>query len=182
MLPNLALVGKARSGKDTLAAHLCEAHGYTRLAFADPLKEMALDINPYIPTGYGVTARLTPLIADVGWEYAKDNYPEVRRLLQRVGQTVRGYDSDFWLRALVAKIGDGPTVVTDVRYPNELVALRFKGFRSVRIIRPGLAGLPAGASAHESETSLDQMPTLYALYNGGTIADLTSRADRLIRV
>jgi hypothetical protein len=40
--PLVGLVGYARSGKDTFAAAL----GYRRLAFADPLKELALAVNP----------------------------------------------------------------------------------------------------------------------------------------
>jgi len=40
----IAITGKARSGKDTLAEHLVASHEYTRIAFADPLKSAAQSI------------------------------------------------------------------------------------------------------------------------------------------
>ena len=46
----LGLVGRKQSGKDTFAQRLVEEHGYTRLAFADPLKAVALAANPIVHT------------------------------------------------------------------------------------------------------------------------------------
>jgi hypothetical protein len=184
-MANIAFIGKARSGKDTAALHLVRTRSYVRLAFADPLKEMALSINPYIPTGYGVTVRLTPLIADVGWEYAKDNYPEVRRLLQSIGQTQRALDDDYWLNALTRKVDNAavwniPVVVTDVRYPNEANALRLRGFRLVRIVRPDRANaLASGAALHASETALDDFEADHTIYNTATLDDLYRRVAEL---
>lgn len=173
---NIALMGKARSGKDSVAAELVAQHGYTRLAFADPLKEMALTINPHIHMSYQVWTRLEPLVSAIGWERAKDDHPEVRRLLQAMGQTVRSYDPAFWVRALIRKTVtvDGPIVVTDVRYPNEHNALRRAGFDIVRITRPG-----AGTLAHESESALDEYPADATIPNDGTLAELGVRANLL---
>jgi hypothetical protein len=179
-MADIALIGRARSGKDTVAARLV-ASGYTRVAFADPLKRALLDMNPYVPTGYGVTVRLQALIADVGWDRAKEDYREVRRLLQHTGQTVRAMDPDFWVRAAMKTINVtwSPVVVSDVRYPNEADALRAHGFRLVRIVRPGTEPLPAGASAHASETALDDYVPDALIWNGGSLAELHSRADAL---
>src|SRR5262249_27426233 len=150
-------LGKARSGKDTTAARLGARYGFQRVAFADPLKRMALDLDPYIPTGYGVTVRLSRLIADVGWEYAKDAYPEVRRILQSTGQTVRALDHEFWVRHAMEKVHAAewrglPVVVTDVRYENEAFALRSAGFMLLRLIRPDAR--TGAAARHASETEL----------------------------
>lgn len=177
MAKNLALLGRARSGKDTLAARLVESHGYTRVAFADPLKRMAEEISPLVPTSNGVHVRLATLIADVGWEYAKDRYPEVRRLLQWMGHTVRDLDPDFWVRVALGAVeaAPGPVVVTDVRYPNEAEALRARGFRMVRVIRPGQDFV----SSHTSETALDRYPPDVCLVNAGSLAELHIRADAL---
>jgi hypothetical protein len=175
---HVGLIGQARSGKDTAASALVRMRDYTRLAFADPLKSMALNINPYIPTGYGVTVRLAPLIADVGWELAKDRYPEVRRILQYVGQSIREQDEDYWLNVLLRKV-DGadrlnmPVVVTDVRYPNEADTLRARGFTLVRIVRPEVA--KAGAEVHISERALNDYPADVTIYNTASVAELKSR-------
>jgi hypothetical protein len=179
-MADIALIGRARSGKDTVAARLV-AQGYTRVAFADPLKAALLDMNPYVPTGYGVTVRLQALIADVGWDRAKEDYREVRRLLQHTGQAMRAQDPDVWARPAIKTINVtwSPVVVSDVRYPNEAEALRTRGFRIVRIVRPDADPLPGGASTHDSETALDDYPADALIYNGGSLAELHLRADAL---
>lgn len=181
---NIGLIGKARSGKDSAAMRLVRQRSYVRLAFADPLKEMALSINPYIPTGYGITVRLSPLIADVGWEYAKDNYPEVRRVLQSAGQAIREVDEEFWLTAMRRKLTNAeawniPVVVTDVRYRNEADMLRARGFRLVRILRPDAEMSTGPASMHSSETELDGFAADTVIDNAGSLEDLYAHVDKL---
>lgn len=178
---NVALIGRARSGKDSVGARLVDRYGYKRLAFADPLKDMALEINPWVPTTIGVVVRLHRLIMDVGWEYAKENYPEVRRILQHTGESVRRRDPDYWVSTLLQDAAevDGPMVVTDVRYPNEARTLKRHGFRLVRIIRPSL-GDP-DPNAHISETALDDYSTPVTILNSGTLEDLHAHADSIAR-
>jgi hypothetical protein len=189
---NIGIIGKARSGKDTAALYLVRTLSYSRLAFADPLKEMALSIDPVVPTTTGVHVRLSTLIRDVGWEYAKDTYPEVRRILQYTGQTVRDYDDEFWLTAMRRKLNNAeawnlPVVVTDVRYPNEANMLRARGFKLVRIVRPVPTKLPItgdrptparfldAAATHSSETAMDNYEADATIYNSATPADLGKR-------
>lgn len=170
---NIGLIGKARAGKDTAAAHLVREHAYTRLAFADPLKEMALRANPIVKERPGWVSRLVDVVSAYGWERAKDEYPEVRRVLQHMGQAQREMDEDYWLNILLRKV-DGaaewhmPVVVTDVRYRNEALALRERGFRLIRITRGVPAVLDASA-AHASETELDDFAADVTLVNGGSL-------------
>lgn len=179
--PNIALCGKAGSGKDAVGKYLCEAHGYTRLAFADPLREMGLEVNPIIAHASGEPIHLAHIIGVSGWETAKYVFPEVRRLLQQMGQTVRSIDPDFWVRTLMAKAAaaPGPIVVTDTRYRNEQLALVRDGFLCVRVTRPG-AGLSGAAGAHDSETELDGTYADYALCNDGTLETLRARVDDMM--
>ncbi|MFD9904799.1 hypothetical protein [Streptomyces sp. NPDC059063] len=183
--PHIALIGRARTGKDTVAARLVRHHAYTRVAFADPLKDTALSLNPivgYEPSGFEpLPVRLTTVVKRYGWETAKDRLPEVRRVLQRAGQGVRELDPDFWLglaldKVTVADRWNLPVVITDCRYGNEADALRTRGFKLVRIIRPGYSDAPA---VHESESALDGYPTDVTLANIGTAEDLNSLADAL---
>ncbi|MEU3686975.1 hypothetical protein [Streptomyces narbonensis] len=185
---NIAFIGKARSGKDSAGERLVSRWAFTRVAFADPLKRMALDLNPYVPTSPGVTVRLESLIADVGWEYAKDNYPEVRRTLQHAGEAVRAMDEDFWVRQALAKVqaADGwnmPIVVTDCRYPNEAEALQRAGFLMVRIQRRATAMTmrQIRSAMHASETALDAFSADVTLHNVGTLFDLETEVDALVK-
>jgi hypothetical protein len=175
---HIALMGRARSGKDTLASYLVEKHGYTRVAFADPLKEMALSVDPLISTFPDMApVRLSRLVADVGWEYAKDHYPEVRRILQNLGQTVRGEIPGYWVGRAMRRILaiDGPVVVSDCRYPDEAAALMSAGFTSVRLVRPGVETM-----AHESERALSSWFSDHVIYNGGMIADMYPKVDDIL--
>jgi hypothetical protein len=180
---NIALMGRARSGKDSVAARLVSEHGYMRVAFADPLKEMALSLNPiirYERAGGGYLAcHLSQVVSWHGWEYAKDNFPEVRRVLQRLGQAVRDGDPDFWLRQALMSLDmlalfGLPAVVTDVRYPNEADALKARGFTLVRMTRAQQL-----TDGHESENALGDYAPDMTLTNDGTLADLAREVDKL---
>ena len=192
--PLVGLIGKKRVGKDTFAAVLVEEFGFARVAFADPLKEMALTIDPIIANGLRgsvpVHMRLSTAVALDGWESVKDTYPEVRRFLQRLGDGVRQFDEDFWvgagMKAAAGKriqrpdfhneLGRGeghwlpgqPVVITDVRYPNEADAIRDAGGILVRIVRPGVDD----GDTHASETALDDYAVDDIVENRGSVFEL----------
>jgi dephospho-CoA kinase len=42
----IGISGYARSGKDTVANYLVEHHEFTRMAFADAMREALLRLNP----------------------------------------------------------------------------------------------------------------------------------------
>lgn len=188
MKKHVALIGKARSGKDSVAGVLTRHAAYTRLAFADKLKEAALRVDPIVVTDddyWGTPGdRLREVVADWGWEQAKDRIPEVRRFLQHYGQTIRELDPEFWVRPVVDQVRQGtrlnmPCVVTDVRYRNEVAALKAGGALVVRVERPG-AGLTGDAANHSSETELDDVAPDAVLGNTGTLDDLKAAVGALI--
>ncbi|GAA1403293.1 hypothetical protein GCM10009639_47900 [Kitasatospora putterlickiae] len=175
-MKNIALIGRARSGKDTAAKALA-GHGYVRLALADPLKAMAYDIDPVVGVELlGVHAPASVHLADAvdryGWETVKDTYPAARRFLQRLGtEGIRRHvDPDFWItRCLHAAAAiPGPVVVTDVRFDNEVEALRAAGFEVWFIDR----GAPDGD--HPSEQLGPDRADL-VVPNTGTLADFHAR-------
>lgn len=186
--PLVGIIGKKRVGKDTFAAVLVEEFGFARVAFADPLKAMALTIDPPIPfTG---TRGLSEKVDDYGWEYVKDTYSDARIFLQRLGDGVRQFDPEFWVRAGMAEAaakrterpdfhdelgrGEGhwlpasPVVITDVRYPNEADAIRDAGGILVRIVRPGVDD----GDTHASETALGDYDADVIVENDAEVTDL----------
>jgi hypothetical protein len=185
---DIALTGLARAGKDSVAARLVDRWGYQRVAFADPLKEAALKVDPildsachasYCECDDAADYRLSDAIRECGWETAKDSIPEVRRLLQHYGQTIREMDPQFWVRAAFAEIRrvratGHPVVITDVRYLNEADALLAAGFRVVRVRRPGQV-----PGDHASERELIDYPTDHTIVNAGSLEELAALADGL---
>src|SRR5690606_14973273 len=129
--------------------------------------------------------RLSDLVERIGWETAKDQFPEVRRLLQEYGQTVREIDSDIWVRPVAEQMRQGtrlnmPCAVTDVRFINEVEALKSLGAVVVRVERPG-SGLQGAAGQHASETELADLQADYTIENGGTLEDLAEQVRELVR-
>ncbi|MFJ1704511.1 hypothetical protein [Kitasatospora sp. NPDC088346] len=174
----IGIIGRARTGKDTIGERLVSKHGFARVAFADPLKAAVLKANPlYSLDGKYGRARIADLVDEIGWERAKSS-PEVRRTLQAFGQSIRDIDSGFWIRAAmrqarsVGKSGRRPVVITDVRYRNEATALHAAGFVLVHVDRPGVTRL-----SHESEGALGPQDAQVAIVNDGTVAELHAKTD-----
>jgi hypothetical protein len=179
----IGLIGKKRSGKDTFGGELVKSAGFTRVAFADPLRQAALDLNPMVGRpalpGYlapQIDLRLSDVIETIGWEKAKDHVPEVRRTLEAFGtDSIRKLDPDFWVRMAAEKIQatDGPVVVTDVRFPNEADKIRELGGVVVRIIR---SGQEDGPNVHQCETALDSYREDLTFYNCRGVEEFTALA------
>lgn len=186
---HIALMGKAGSGKDAVGRRLVREWQFTRVAFADPLKEMVLRADPvvlYEPAGYGpVPVRLSDVVDRWGWDRAKSRCPDIRRTLQRMGSAVRKQDPGYWVglamdKVAVADSWNLPVVVTDVRHVNECEALKRRGFTLVRVVRPSAPYLGENAD-HESETELTTYQADVTVSNAGTLAELHRAADRLVR-
>jgi hypothetical protein len=162
----IGLAGYAQSGKDTLANMLVEQQGYTRLAFADVLRECLYALDPSLRTP---RATLRNYVDHLGWDEAKRN-PEVRELLQRlgteVGRNILG--PDIWVETAMRKVEPGGKYVfTDVRFPNEADAIARIG-KVIRIIRTGYGPV----NGHPSETAVDDYPYDGILLNDGDLSAL----------
>lgn len=175
----IGLSGYARSGKDTVAAHLERNWGYERRAFADALKDIACALDPLVELADGGTSRLAGLVERVGWEAAK-RHPDVRRLLQRLGQSVRDRcGEDTWLDVVMTDISARPRAhyaISDVRYVNEAEAIRDAGGALWRIERPGVRPV----NSHLSESSLDDWPFDVVLDNDSDVKALYEKVDRML--
>jgi hypothetical protein len=177
----VGLAGYARSGKDT-AAEVFVQEGFTRLAFADLLKEFVYRINPYIVDegAYGVVHRLTELVdSEGGWETAK-HYQEVRRLLQVTGTEAarRLLGEDVWVNALFNKIVPGEDyVITDVRMENECNAIAESRGILLWVHREGVGP----ANDHATENSLSEYDCNFVLDNSGSIEEFQHSVRGLLK-
>lgn len=181
----IGLAGAAGCGKDTVADVLVAEHGFRRIAFADPLRAMVLTLDPFIPDGRANwdVSRLSDLVDEFGWDTAKRNFPEVRRLLQVFGtEVIRGFvGTNFWVDYALKQMAEEPGdwVVTDCRFPNEADAIiNFcnQGW-VVQIVRPGLEPLPG---AHASEAGVPEELVDFRLNNDGTLVDLAGDIEIML--
>jgi hypothetical protein len=184
--PLVGLIGRKRSGKDTLADVLVGKYGFAKGGFADPLREAALATNPIVayerPSLYVVAeVRYREALNRYGYEGAKDRYPEVRTFLQRLGTDgIRALDDGFWVRIAEQRMDarTGPLVLTDVRFPNEAEAITKRGGYLIRVVRPGQ---PDDDDVHPSETALDDWPVNTRLENDGTLEEFVTKVSAVGR-
>lgn len=147
-MTNIAFIGRAASGKSTATKMLVEAHGYTRVGFADPIRALQPIHNantndwrdlirawvyeyrvPDVLTADEVSA------LEAGILSAFERFPRVegknRALLQNIGTEVgRGIDDVLWIRLALNRaelIGDR-AVLDDCRFENEARALLASGW------------------------------------------------------
>lgn len=178
----IGLSGFARSGKDEAAKVLVEEFGFTRVAFADKLRDFLYALNPIVQQDHFLTNGLDydrkniyvqEVIDAVGWDGYKETThgTEIRRLLQRLGteagrQTL--WDS-IWIDAAFAGVPeDAKVVVSDARFFNEFDAIRERGGYIWRVDRDGVG--PANDHASELEAIDYPYFSLY-LKNNGTLEE-----------
>lgn len=165
----IGLTGYARSGKDTLAGMLMGLHGYRRVAFADTIRDLLFAMDPLIMHD-DLPFRLQDLVESKGWDKAKTEYPEVRRLLQDLGVGARNLlEEDIWITAALKGLNkEDRIVVTDVRFKNEAVCIKGLGGQIWRVKRFGVDAV----NDHVSESSMDSYPVDQIFVNSGTPQDL----------
>lgn len=161
----IALCGYAGSGKDTAAEALIQ-EGWQRVSFADPIREMALAIDPLLICG----ARLSKQVAKYGWDTVK-GWPEPRKLLQRIGTEAgrKILGQYVWIdlafeKVKAAREAKCPGVVfTDLRFPNEYNVLFDHHATIIRISRPGIGPV----NDHQSDQHLASFEVDHEIVNDG---------------
>lgn len=177
----ISFTGYSGVGKDAAAQFLINECGYTRVAFADPLREMLYALNPIV--GYksrsGIMIDVKTLVDELGWDEAKRKHQEVRELLQRLG-TEAGRNilgANIWVDTAIRKVEAlEKVVITDVRFPNEACAILNKSGIVVRITRQGYAPI----NDHISDAGLGDYWISHTIENDGTLEDLREKIMELV--
>ena len=169
----IGLTGYAQSGKDTVAKILVDQYGYTRIAFADKIRDFLYETNPMYDSIAGEPLFVKARVDRDGWEKAKQS-PQIRRLLQNSGVAARKVFGDgFWVHEAMKTMLDYPWpdmnyVITDVRFLNEADMIRANNGQIWRIKRIGVDAV----NAHVSESQMDDYPVDQIFTNNSSIEDL----------
>jgi hypothetical protein len=180
-----ALVGRAGSGKDTVARmlqkHLVNAE---LISFAEPLKDFcqyAFDFSDEQIRGPSASrdapdlryrradgAFLTPRYAlqTLGTEWGRNCYPDVwvDLALRRVEQTLASGRS---------------AIITDCRFLNEAARVSAAGGCLVRIVRPGVKDAAHVSETEQDATGMAQYITC-TVHNDGTLDYLRERVASVL--
>ena len=180
----VGVTGLKHNGKDTVADHLCETYGYSRVAFAGPLKEVCATLFGFSHEQLHGSLKETP---DVGWFGVTP-----RRVLQYIGTDLfRNHMSglhpefrdEFWLQCAerrIRKLLEDPearVVVSDVRFPNECELIKRLGGIVIRVVRPSVN---TTADLHDAERLIPTLAVNREVRNEGTIAELWDTVDKAL--
>lgn len=158
----IGLLGRAGSGKSTVAKFLEESYGAQRCSFAAPLKQMAVEIFDFSAGQvYGTQAQKEAVDPRYG--------VSPRVFMQRLGQSARTWlGADVWVKGCLDQIfhdytrrmGNGETppvyVIEDVRYHNEVLAIRAAGGKVWKLECPDT--VTSADPTHPSEAQVDTVP------------------------
>lgn len=160
--------GYLQSGKDVVGKRLCQAHGFTRVAFADLLKQQVSEL---------FNLNRAALDTQVGKD-AVVRGRTVRSILIEHGQLRRKQNANYWVECVLDTIQIQKykrVVITDWRFPNEYARLAEQAVvRSWRIDR-----WDAPPLIDETEIALDSFPFDVRIDNKGSLADLCAKVDEL---
>ena len=139
----IGICGLIGSGKDTVADYLVNVHGFRRESFAGTLKDAVAAVFGWDRTlleGRTKASREWREHIDIWWA-DRLNIPHLtpRWVLQYWGTEVmrRGFHDDIWIASIENKIRNlqDNVVISDCRFPNEIVSIRNAGGRIVRTCR-----------------------------------------------
>ena len=178
----IGITGGIRSGKDTVAEYIQELIDlyYVNptirvLGFADGIRDL---IDTFLPD-----------ISEGG---------KPRKALQGIGQHLRTYDPDVWVKYAIqdirlteATFGDTHIIVKDVRQPNEAEALRKEGFTIIKILADRDERIARATNAgdvfdvndfnHETEKEVDYIIPDVIIYNDTTLEELKDTVGDFLR-
>lgn len=176
----IGLVGKMRSGKNTVGDYLTSNYTCHQYAFADGITHA---ITNYFPTAF-----------DGG---------KPRRHYQFIGQAFRQLDENVWIDYMLKQMRENTLllkemtntipniVVTDVRQLNEATRLSDEGFVIIKVVCPEeirrlrIAKLGDVMTEeqlnHDTEKQVDLVIPDYEIINDGTIDELYKKIDDIVR-
>ncbi|QOT13711.1 adenylate kinase (plasmid) [Paenibacillus sp. JNUCC32] len=177
-LPNFAITGEMRSGKDAVAEYMARKFGYTRFAFGDELKRDFHRRYPEVP-----------------------REPKPRAGYQFHGQFMREQiDEDIWVNRCLAEIARTShnyagftfrAVISDLRQPNEFQACKLQGFVIIRVTAPEALRIDRAIKSgdtfnlrdltHDTESHARRFDVDYEIVNDGTLAELYAKVDEVVR-
>lgn len=177
----IGLTGVAGSGKDTVANYLVKHRGFTKMALADPIKEL---LNQRFGWTMGMWEdrewKERPCVGTVGELAAISPRQLAQWLGTEVGRTIGG--PNVWIHRLFERWDKtSHLVIPDVRFENEVQFIRNHAPPSAwtpriyEVRRPSLTPIPS--SSHISEAGLPRSYIYDTIVNQGDLSDFTASLE-----
>ena len=168
----IALIGGARTGKDTIGYYLTTVYDFDKHAFADALRDNLFKVFPDLP-----------------------QVPKPRQAMIDYGQFCRKIDPLVWIKHLDRKTKDVTHafgienfVITDVRQQNEIDYCIENGYTLVKVVADRETVIERalqGGEVLDVDNELDKLALAYdglTIENNGDLDHLYKQVDFLIDV
>jgi hypothetical protein len=172
---------KPQSGKSVFAMVATDRFGYTRISFADPLKGMLL---PLLADLVGHDNALMGLWGNTKEQILAPLGVTPRHIMQTLG-TEWGrklIHEDLWVKLWTVRVEEAlkegkRVVVDDMRFPNEMAAVRKLGGFTIKVVR-SQGSTPAN---HASEGALSQCSFDAVMLNSGDLSSWYKYCEENLR-
>ncbi len=177
----IGISGRKRHGKDTLGDYLVKHHGYTKIGFADALKEACKAIFGFNEEQlYGDLKE----VDDKFWKTSPRKvlqYVGTDLFRDRISDVLPEVQQDIWIKVVENKILQNPDkryVITDVRFDNELEFIKRLNGLSIKVQRTNLKHNIT--DEHSSESYIDNLVTDCVINNNGTLEQLYEKLENTL--
>ena len=199
----IGIVGFAGSGKGTIGDMLVNDHAFTKLSFADAVKDAVSVIfgwQRHLLEGDTNESRVFRENKDAWWS-ARLGYDMTPRLAMQLMGTESGrsvFHTDIWIHTVEKRLGGlDRAVIPDVRFPNEVKFIREQGGFIIRVVRgndplwystalranrEGNTDIMSDYSVHYSEWAWIGEQIDYLISNNGTMSMLEADVTHMIKV
>lgn len=172
----IGIIGKKRSGKDTVADYINLNYEYEKKKFAGPMKEaikilfnftddqLETDLKDEIDPYWGVSPRI--IMQSMGTEYLQY---ELSKIIPSLG-------NNFAVKRMFLNPCDN-IVISDVRFIHEANEIKNRGGYLIKIIRNTNL-----IDTHISETGIDSLPYDKLIDNNGTLDELNDKIDNIMKM
>lgn len=176
----IGLAGAAGAGKGSVASVLVREHGFSEIAFADPLYE-AVSAILQVPVGQLKDRTFKEAVID--W-IGKSPRELLQLLGTEFGRKVIGesvwVDAGMRRAASLRRYGEN-VVIADVRFDNEAEAILEAGGVVWEVTRRGAPCLTESTAKHESEAGVAHRLIALSLANDGSLSDLSLLVQYALR-
>lgn len=167
----IGLAGKKQSGKTTVANYLMSAHHFIQVPFSQPIKWALADllVARNAPDNL-IDAYVDGALKELPTEYLGGKSP--REFMQRYGDLGRELTKGFWVDIAMRASSEmkANIVIPDVRFPDEVAAIRRHGGTVFYIDRQMIR-----TDDHNSENSLKPEHCDHVVLNAFTSADFFAK-------
>ena len=178
----VALLGKKRHGKDTVADYLGSKYGYEKYSFANPLKRGAMEMfglteeqvfgdqKEVIDPLWGCTPR--QILQVLGTELLQFDIQNHIASFKEIGRLV-------WVKNFIRFYQNNPgknLSIADVRFIHEASTIKELGGIVIKVVRPGMPD----ADLHASEVEIDVIEYDHLIINDGSLQDLYDKVEAIL--